>query len=406
MANIIRKYFDLISNIGIDKSHSQKGQRIKVFYNQITLIGGFATGTQAIFLSFFHPLSCVIMLSASFACFLALFIHKLGYFTTSRIISHSFVLLAGSIVSMMLGREYIYHLYALTVIISLIITFSKDEWKYVLIQVILAFILIFITETDYFKVEIDNFPSKELFRSMVIFGVTAFIIYEVLFAVRLNEQNEDLIETKLNRANQTVSIQNNEMSLMMREIHHRVKNNLQIIISILRLKSYDIEDEKSKEIFDSIIERIQAMALLHTKIYESKTINKLDVKGYLLSLSEYLINTYNFEKNIELDFESNFEQINNDKIISFGLILNELITNSFKHAFKDQTKGKIVLRAKLEGNDLLLSYSDSGKWIESKKKESFGLELITILSEQLSGTVDVNRGKEGTKYEFEFKSFL
>lgn len=329
-------------------------------------------------------------------------LHSAGHFKAARIISFSFVMIGGGIPSTMIGKEYAFHLASLNVIVANVICFSKKEFFLSLIPTSIALIIIGITESNVIKQYYPNFPPAEAFRAVMILSTLIFVLVELYFITRLSENAENNVETKYRRAKNTVSVQNEEIQLMMREIHHRVKNNLQIIISLLRLRSNDLTDEKAKSLFDTTIDRIQSMSILHQKIYQSKNISKFNVEDYIESLTNSLIQSYAVESQIDLKVKSNVEEINNDFIVSFALILNELISNSLKHAFGDDIRGSIQIEFMKNEEQSTLIYRDSGKWKSDASEKSFGLELIGLLTEQIQGTYQRNISPQGTEYQFNF----
>ncbi|MBL4862533.1 MAG: hypothetical protein JKY09_05905, partial [Crocinitomicaceae bacterium] len=143
---------------------------------------------------------------------------------------------------------------------------------------------------------------------------------------QLKKTNEVLLEQ-----NQLVSFQNEEMEIMLKEIHHRVKNNLQVITSLLRLQSYEIEDEAQSKAFTDAINRIKSMALIHEKMYQSSTLSNFNIEDYLKSLATELIKTYVVLTPIELDVKSEIPSIGTKSIVPVSLLFNELISNSLKH---------------------------------------------------------------------------
>ena len=185
--------------------------------------------------------------------------------------------------------------------------------------------------------------------------------------------------------------------MLLREIHHRVKNNLQVISSLLNLQSGYIEDKKSLEIFRESQNRVKSMALIHEKLYQSKELNKIEFSEYIKSLMKDLFISYNIDNErikLKSDFEGIYFEI--DTAILGGLIINELVSNSLKHAFPDGRKGEVFIGInKIENNKYVLILKDNGigfpENIDFRKTDSLGLQLVTTLTEQLGGVIDLNR---------------
>jgi len=217
---------------------------------------------------------------------------------------------------------------------------------------------------------------------------------------KYKEVNEDLKSKSA-----LVFAQNEEKTIMLKEIHHRVKNNLQVISSLIRLQSFETDNEEAKEMFDATVNRVVAMALIHEKMYQNDNLAKINLEEYLDSLSQDIIRSYNFDKTVEFKIKSEIDIIGNRTIVPLALIFNELISNSLKHAFKSVVKGKIEITiTKFDASFFLIKYSDNGVWIKDMKGTSFGLELISTFSEQLDGTVSRNSNEKGTVYSFKLKN--
>jgi len=200
-----------------------------------------------------------------------------------------------------------------------------------------------------------------------------------------------------------------EKEVLLKEIHHRVKNNMQIVSSLLDHQTQHIKDKNVIEIFTESQNRIASMALVHEKLYQSKDLAKIDFYDYINDLVANLFQSYveNSGK-IKLNMKIENIQLDIDLAIPCGLIINELVTNSLKYAFPDGRNGeiKIVFR-KTDENMLELVISDNGIGIpldlDFRKTGSLGLHLVTILAEnQLHGKINLYRN-EGTEFRIEFK---
>jgi PAS domain S-box-containing protein len=196
-----------------------------------------------------------------------------------------------------------------------------------------------------------------------------------------------------------------EKEILLKEIHHRVKNNLQIISSLLRLQSGYIKDKQALEVFLDSQNRVRAMALIHENLYQTNDLAKIEFSEYIRKLTNNLIRCYNIENiNIITNIEKILMKI--DTAIPCALIINELISNSIKHAFQNGEKGEIYVEfLVLQPEKYSLSVSDNGvgaiQNINSLKKQSLGLELVWNLVEQLEGTIVYN-SKFGTSFRITF----
>ena len=193
---------------------------------------------------------------------------------------------------------------------------------------------------------------------------------------------------------------------LLKEVHHRVKNNLQIISSLLNLQKQRFEDPELLEEFNSSIGRVNTMAKVHDMIYGSKNVSSINIEKYFSKLIRSLFHVYSDESS-ELEFDVNIDvkdvRFNPEKAIPLGLIINEIACNSFKHAFDDG--GKFYLHLIQEGDWYKMVAGDNGKGIDKVEngEEHLGMSLISILCEQIDATITVNNSAEGLEYIIEFK---
>jgi PAS domain S-box-containing protein len=194
-----------------------------------------------------------------------------------------------------------------------------------------------------------------------------------------------------------------EKDLLLREIHHRVKNNLQIISSLLNLQSRSIHDENVLESLRESQSRVRAMALVHERIYRSHNISDIDLKEYLTYLTRQIFSFYNIQHSrIRSTITMDDIPADIDTVIPVGLIMNELVSNSLKHAFTDGRNGIISIEGIQQEPDMLrFIYHDDGvgfpPGFDWKNTESLGLRLVNNLVDQLNGTIDLGVG-EGTTF--------
>ncbi len=195
-----------------------------------------------------------------------------------------------------------------------------------------------------------------------------------------------------------------EKEILLQEVHHRVKNNLQIMSSLIKLQTQFLKDEKMLEIMKETGGRIQSMAIVHTKLYNAKDYEKINFSEYVKSLTDNFINSYGFRvKNIRFDIDIIDVVLNIDTAIPCGLIINELVSNAIKYAFPEN-KGNITISMKLDGsNKYRLSVKDNGsgtnKQFNIDKADTLGLQLVSLLSKQLNGNVTINTGPD-SGFEF------
>ena len=201
----------------------------------------------------------------------------------------------------------------------------------------------------------------------------------------------------------------NEKELLLRELHHRVKNNLQIILSLINLQSNGIKDQQNMEIFRESQSRVKSLAIIHEKLYQSTDFASINFKEYIQSLVSYLLSYYS-KTNIIVDIDVENEIIlNMDTAVPCGLIINELVTNSIKFAFPEGKTGKIYIRLHHEDGSLILIIGDNGiglpDGMDFETSEKLGLQLVKTLTEQLEGTIHYN-GEYGAEFKIKFKELI
>ncbi|WP_420263964.1 PAS domain S-box protein [Candidatus Magnetominusculus dajiuhuensis] len=198
-----------------------------------------------------------------------------------------------------------------------------------------------------------------------------------------------------------------EKEVLMQEIHHRVKNNLQVVSGLIGLQLSYVEDETYRAMFIESQSRIKSISLVHDKLYRSKGLAEIDLKEYILSLSNDLLSSLGVDKSslmLTLDVETVL--IGMDKAIPCGLIINELFTNILKHAFPDKIIGEINISVCSKNNDdIELTISDNGvgfpEDVDFRNSKSLGLHIVNILVKQLEGTIELDRTR-GSKFRVIF----
>jgi PAS domain S-box-containing protein len=211
------------------------------------------------------------------------------------------------------------------------------------------------------------------------------------------------------RKNIEIQLKNSltEKEMLLKEIHHRVKNNLMIISSLLNLQSGYIKDKASQNIFKESQNRARSMALIHERLYQSTDLKRIDFGDYITSLATELFHTYVSDRNL-IELKINVEDILLDinTSIPLGLIVNELITNSIKHGFPNGRKGKINIDFYLKNDHYEFAVKDNGigfpEDINFQNTNSLGLQIVNSLTEQIDGEIELNKGN-GTEFKITFK---
>lgn len=229
------------------------------------------------------------------------------------------------------------------------------------------------------------------------FLINSYLIYNFLYL-------QKVAQSKLEQAYGNLKQSNQENITLLKEIHHRVKNNLQIVTSLLRLQRDDLKTEEAKTQFTSAVNRVLAMSAIHEKLYQQKKLSELKIAPYINDLAQDLKVIY--ARDLKIDFQYNIEKSKIDlkTIIPLGLIINELLTNSFKYAFGPSTaKPTIQISILPTEKGFTMRYADNGTWKENKNSKHFGSELISILSDQINGSYNLAKKPTGTHYDFTFQ---
>ena len=200
---------------------------------------------------------------------------------------------------------------------------------------------------------------------------------------------------------------NAEKEILLKEIHHRVKNNLQVITGLLSLQAAFIEDQKIKNILSYSQYRINSMAMIHEMLYKTENLTSINYYEYLEKLVTDLCRSFRgLESNIEVDINCEIS-LNIDTAIPLGLLINEIVTNSLKYAFGDNQKGRIQLSIDpLVYPNFIMKISDDGKGFDGVKfrnSNSLGLKLIHKLALQLNGNIEKDNSQKGTHYILTFQ---
>ena len=239
-------------------------------------------------------------------------------------------------------------------------------------------------------------------RKFLIFTSAAFFVFVVLSFLLLR------LFGKVKMQNQLINTSIEEKNILLKEIHHRVKNNLQLVSSLLTLQSREIKDEKAIEAINEGKSRVRSMALIHQDLYSRESLTGIGMKKYLENLSQELFSTYQLEhQDIQLNLNIDDVYLDVDTIVPIGLIINELITNALKYAFEGKEAGVLTISFTERNNVLVLDVEDDGKGMLEdgfNSPNSFGNKLITTLTEQLDGTIKID-GSNGTHVHLEFKEY-
>lgn len=193
-----------------------------------------------------------------------------------------------------------------------------------------------------------------------------------------------------------------EKENLLREIHHRVKNNLQVIYSLVRNQIRYAKNKEVEGVLEVTCNRVNTMALVHQKLYTNSNLTNVNLSCYIRDLLQNLENIINVENEVAVHLEVDDFEVHIDIALSIGIIINEIVTNSYKYAFKNQDSCRIKLNCMMKGNVMILEISDNGMGIakDVQKDQSFGLKLVDMMVEKLKAFKRVFND-EGLVFKFE-----
>jgi two-component sensor histidine kinase len=236
---------------------------------------------------------------------------------------------------------------------------------------------------------------------LLCISVVGYFLCNAIHSTEFIENRYMEANDELNKQNKMIVSQNEEKTVLLQEIHHRVKNNLQVITSLLRLQSNELPSNEDRIHFEDAINRVMTMSLIHQKMYQAENLAELDISDYFSTLVDELIRSSSVQIPVEKIVNAEVKSIGSSSIVPLALLISELVSNSLKHAFKDF--GRIFIGIYEKDDSLELVYIDNGKWKESASDNSFGLQLIEMLTEQMDGKADRISDISGTRYTFLLK---
>ncbi|WP_373059287.1 sensor histidine kinase [Zunongwangia sp. H14] len=246
------------------------------------------------------------------------------------------------------------------------------------------------------KVQEARLKQQRTWQMLIsIIAALLLIILVILFiSFRSNRKKRMLLQRK-----------NEEKNFLLKEIHHRVKNNLETVSSMLSLQSAVIKDPKIIEVMKENQNRVHSMSMIHQRLYQGKNLSTIEMKEYLMNLGVYVLDSFGMGDRIEISYKMQPLELDIDTAIPLGLIVNELLTNSLKYAFTNGEKGKIIVKLHRNGEGKLsLKVIDNGlgkQESEAAKGTGFGTRLISLLTQQLDGIMSQDF-THGTSVSFEF----
>ncbi|TRZ42816.1 sensor histidine kinase [Robertkochia solimangrovi] len=277
--------------------------------------------------------------------------------------------------------------------------------RYGIIHLYVISVLIIITFLlSYYNMSFPNQvpPESQNIFSLISILFTVYILGGI-FGKILQTNYRNLYNSK-----KKLEIQSRQKEILLKEIHHRVKNNLQTVSSLLSLQSRSVPNSEMKGVLINSQNRVISMALIHEMLYANDDISKIQYEDYVGQLARHLIQSIKGKQhNIKLEIEIPDIKLGIDTAIPLGLLINEFITNTLKHGIRNDEAGTITIRLnRMKDNSLLLQLGDNGIGFQNNGEipgnKTLGLRLIHNLVKQLKGTMELDKEKSGVNYNIRF----
>lgn len=252
-----------------------------------------------------------------------------------------------------------------------------------------------------------SFFQTWIFKIIIVLFISIMVYLYSRFRLSRVKKVNRLLEERVKVRTKQIAKERDEKAVLLQEIHHRVKNNLQIVNSLLRLQSHYVKDEEALWALDESQNRVMSMAMIHERMYKTENLANINIRDYITDLCRDIARTYDLSDSVELNLDIQVEKLNLDTLTPLGLIINEITSNAMKYAFPDGKKGRFTVSlAKLQENRFKLTIGDDGIGIPidltDSAHDSLGTTLMESLSEQLNGKLERMEGN-GTMYQLIFE---
>lgn len=416
MKNSILRLWNSISLLGCEVGDeiSINERRQKIFFNRAVVIGFFLLLVEIVIDQYFVDGYDYFFLINNGIILVALYLHSKGlYDVAKRIVVYSFFIVGIGLMSMY-HKGTLFHLGAFTLMCFALIVFSKKSERFDLfLCFILTLIAILIGEFNVFNAPNYDYSEFAIARLINVLGYIVVISIFIFFMIDMNKDFEGKLSMtlsegvmlekmltdrseKLTAQQLALDKQNREKEVLLKEIHHRVKNNLQIITGLIKIQSQKFSEDKVLKALKETQSRVDSMALVHKKMYQAQNFDEIELASYIKHLVHNIEKLFNnLENDIQLSISTPFKlKLDLETAIPLGLIMNELISNAFKYAFVPPLKNAALsIEIKDLGNGFYsLTCADNGPGFSPgftiDESESIGLTLSTTLTEQIGGEFD------------------
>lgn len=291
-------------------------------------------------------------------------------------------------------------IYLIVMLLNIFVLVSKKKQQ-IIIYLLLSTTVLALLVIEYYHPEFVVAYRSDAER---LIDHTTCILYSMFFTMLVarifkNSYDKDRVlileqKNELQTAYDATSTKNLYIESLLRELHHRVKNNLQVISSLMLMQSNRVDDENARQALDEGRKRVEAISLVHQKLYLDNDLARVNIQDYLSTLSATLAESFGKDAgNIRTETGQGFPLVDIDIAVTLGLIVNELVSNCFKHAFTNcpEPLVRISLSA-INSERLMLKVSDNGRWVvRDNKHESFGMKLVNILVQQMKGIMEIEK---------------
>ncbi len=404
-------FWKYLSKIGIKPDYDEVLQSRVAITNQFTFI--------ALFIFLFSGInnyalgdvfSAILIEGLVVVCIITILLNKYGKHRLSTFVLFGASSIAAFYFNSYSGIDSGTFLYYFPLFLALAFIFDiKKEKVEISIYFFINLVFIILNLSTHHTLFKSSFINKEMQYQMFVFNLlfsvftVGFFIYLTIknglkernrYALRLLEKEE---------AEKTIRQTLTEKDMLLAELHHRVKNNLAVIIGLFNLKIDSVHSEEAKDILNESKDIIRSMALIHNKLYKSNSFSEIDFNEYILDLvSEIKLSYPKLSKNISIETDISQASLSINEAVPCGLILNEVITNCYKHAFKNRVDGKIIITLKASDN-ITLIVKDNGNGLPENinESDSFGMTVIRALCEQLDSSFSF-KNNNGAEFEMSF----
>ena len=351
------------------------------------------------------PFTLVTYAFLFFANALVLRIHKDLMLTYN--IASILSMIVGIVITLSSGGIQSPFIFVLGVVVFAGFVNTKVYGSYYLLINLVLISLIFLQDLGDFRLLPNSVPEKSGNWFAFLSVLTSIYLLGGVFGKNLLKAHHDLYKSRKEIASRI-----EEKETLLKEVHHRVKNNLQTISSLLNMQARNISDENVKSLIKGSQNRVVSMAIVHEMLYNrDESISKIAIKPYVQELCDYLFRSLKGAKNIKAIIDIPEISLSIDTVIPLGIIINETVTNALKYAFPNQDSGEIKISlAQNSENTFVLYVADNGTGFEEnynyKNSKSLGLRLIHNLSKQLKGTISRFNGEQGTTYRISFEEII